>query len=324
MPNRTRRHTRPVPSGARPPQPDVYQTVTDTIMAQLEEGVFPWAKPWDPSKGVPMGTIGLPTNPLTGRSYSGINVLLLWIAADTNGYADHRWMTYKQSQSVGAQVRRGEASTQIVKAGTFSPRTEREQARRENRDPEQIPFLKFHRVFNVAQIDGLPSEYHHEPSPPDLSAIDGSVRAILDELGVHQIHGTARACYVPSADCIQLPSLEAFDGCVASHASVALHECGHATGARHRLDRDLTGWFGGEDYAKEELIAELTAAYCCAALGLAPKVRHTDYIACWLKKLRDDKRCVVHAASAASKAADLLLDLRSKTGLRASTQTNSC
>ena len=309
MPTRARRSATARPSGARPPQPDVYQTVTNTIIAQLEAGVFPWAKPWDPSKGRPIGTVGLPSNPLTTRNYSGINVLLLWIAANANGYADHRWLTYRQAQSIGAQVRQGEASTQIVKAGTFSPKAERKQARQENRDPEQIPFLKFHRVFNVAQIDGLPPEYDRDPTQPDLSAIDANVRAILDGLGVRQIHGTPAACYQPATDCIQLPSVEAFHGCVATHASVSLHECAHSTGAKHRLDRDLSGWFGGEDYAKEELIAELSSAYCCAALGVKPKVRHADYIGAWLRKLRDDKRCVVQAASAASKAADYLLAL---------------
>ena len=305
---RSRRPTR-LSAASRPPQPDVYQTVTDRIIAELEAGTVPWVRPWDPTKGTAVaGSVDLPVNPTTGAAYSGVNILLLWLAAAENGWLTQRWMTYRQAQAVGAQVRRGEASTQIVKAGTFTPKGEREAARTEDRDPSAVPFLKSHRVFNVAQIDGLPDDMDAAVPAPDLSEVDDRVRAILDGLGVRLVVGTARACYIPATDVIQLPSPGAFDDPVDWNRT-ALHEGGHATGAKHRLDRDLSGWFGGEDYAKEELVAELTAAFSCARLGIRPTVRHADYIGAWLAKLRDDKRCVIQAASAASKATDFLFSV---------------
>lgn len=315
MPATARRKTASAPA-SRLAQPDIYQTVTDRIIEQLERGVVPWVRPWDPSvANANACSCDLPTNPTTGRAYSGINVLLLWIAGAANAFPTQRWMTYKQSQAVGGQVRRGEASTQIVKAGSFVPKGEREAARQDDRDPNAVPFLKSHRVFNIAQIEGLPDEYAIDPPAPDLSEVDERVRAILDGLNVRLIYGTARACYVPATDVVQLPAPGAFNDPVDWNRT-ALHEAGHSTGHRSRLDRDLTGWFGGEDYAKEELIAELTAAYCCASLRIAPTVRHANYIGAWLTKLRDDKRCIVQAASAATKAADYLLgyveDERSK------------
>ena len=301
---RSRRSARS--SASRPPQPDIYQTVTDRIVAELETGTVPWVRPWDPSKTCAVaGSIDLPVNPTTGNAYSGINILLLWLAAAENGWPTQRWMTYRQAQAVGAQVRRGEASTQIVKAGTFTPKGEREAARNEDRDPNAVPFLKSHRVFNVAQIEGLPDDLDASLLLADLSEVDERVRTILDGLGVRLVVGTARACYIPATDVIQLPSPEAFHDPVDWNRT-ALHEGGHATGAKHRLDRDLSGWFGGEDYAKEELVAELTAAFSCTRLGIRPTVRHADYIGAWLAKLRDDKRCIVQAASAASKATDYL------------------
>ena len=295
----------PLPATRR----DVYQEVTDRIVEQLERGTFPWTQPWDGSKAtVASGTLGLPTNLSTGANYSGVNILLLWIAGAERGYASQHWMTYKQSQALGGQVRRGEASTAIVRADTFVPKGERTAAAAENREAGRVPFLKVYRVFNVEQIEGLPDDLVASPAPPDLTSIDANVRTILERLGTRLVVGTARACYIPAVDTIQLPSPEAFHE-LGDFNRTALHEAGHGTGAKHRLDRDLTGWFGGEDYAKEELVAELTAAFCCARLGIRPTVRHADYVGAWLAKLRDDKRCVVQAASAATKASDFLLGL---------------
>ena len=293
---------------------DVYQDVTDRIIEQLKAGTVPWVRPWDAAKGTPVaGSLGLPTNLSTGNAYSGVNILLLWIAVAEAGYASQAWMTYRQAQALGGQVRRGEASTGIVRADTFVPKGERQAAASENREADRIPFLKVYRVFNVEQIDGLPDDLVAAPPPPDLSNVDGDVRSILERLGTKLVIGTDRACYIPAVDTIQLPSPEAFHDPIDWNRT-ALHESGHATGAKHRLDRDLSGWFGGEDYAKEELVAEMTAAFCCARLGIEPTVRHADYIGAWLEKLRNDKRCVVQSASAASRAADLLLGLLSDDG----------
>ena len=296
------------------PARDVYQEVTDRIVTELERGVFPWTQPWDVGKGGPVvGSAGMPVNVSTGNAYSGVNILLLWIAAAEHGYASQRWLTYKQAQALGGQVRRGQTSTAIVRADTFVPKGERQAAANENREAGRVPFLKIYRVFNAAQVDGLPDDMGEPGLTADLSSVDVDVRTILERLGTRLVVGTARACYIPAVDTIQLPSPEAFHEPVDWNRT-ALHESGHATGAKHRLDRDLTGWFGGEDYAKEELVAELTAAFCCARLGIRPTVRHADYIGAWLAKLRDDKRCVVQAASAASKAADLLIGMLDRHG----------
>ena len=291
---------------ARPPQVDVYQEVTDRIIAELEAGVFPWARPWDPSKATAGSAFDMPRNPTTGNCYTGINVLLLWMTAAKRGYGSNLFMTYKQAQSVGAQVRRGEASIGIVKAGTFTPKGEREAARQEDRDPQAIPFLKTHRVFNAEQIDDLPAELVAPPEAPDLSTADENIRALLDGLGCRVIHGTPTACYMPTVDTIQLPSPAQFTD-PGSWASVAAHEATHGSGSPSRLNRDLSGHFGSAAYAKEELIAEIGAAMICATLGIVPRVRHADYVGHWLEVLRGDKRCIVSAASAASKAADYLL-----------------
>lgn len=305
---RSRTPTRRSPTSSRPPQPDIYAEVTARIIAQLEEGIFPWARPWDPSKASAGSAFDMPRNPTTNNCYTGVNVLLLWIAAAKRGYGSNLFLTYRQAQSVGAQVRRGEASIGIVKAGTFTPKGEREAAKAENREPGQVPFLKTHRVFNADQIDGLPDELTAPPPAPDLSTTDARIRAILDGLGCRQIHGTSTACYVPAIDTIQLPAPDQFED-VSSWAAVAAHEACHAVGGPSRLNRDLSGAFGSAAYSREELVAELGAAFVCAALGIEPNVRHADYIGHWVKVLRDDRRCVVQAASAASKAADYMLAL---------------
>ena len=284
---------------------DIYQEVTDRIIAQLEEGIVPWAQPWDSTKASALPySVDLPRNPTTGAAYSGINVLLLWDAAQRNSYPTQRWMTYRQASAIGAQVRRREASTQIVKVGSFTPAEERKRAHDEGREASSMPFLKFHSVFNAAQIDGLPEE-DDLPAPPSLDEVDIRVRTILDKLGCRIILGTPTACYMPGPDVIQLPAPDAFYEPVDFHRT-ALHETAHATSAAHRLNRDTTGARGSAAYAAEELVAEMTAAFVCASYGIVPTVRHADYIGSWLKVLRNNKRCIVTAASAASKAADFL------------------
>lgn len=290
---------------------DVYQDVTDRIIAQLEAGIFPWAQPWDSAKANPIaGSFGLPSNPTTGAFYSGINVLLLWMAGTAAGFSTQRWMTLKQANGIGATVRKGERSIQIVHCGSYVPKGERVRAQNEDRDPGASRFIKFFNVFNVDQIDGFDEPTPETPRGDPLIAVDERVRAMLTSIGVRYVIGTAKACYIPASDTAQLPAPDAFFEPIDWHRT-ALHELGHATGAKHRLDRDLTNGFGSEGYAREELIAELTAAYACAALSIRPTVRHADYIGSWLTILRNDKKCVVQAASAASKASEYLLRLAS-------------
>jgi antirestriction protein ArdC len=285
---------------ATAPKTSLYDEITNRIIAQLEAGVLPWAQPWKDGNGP---AVGMPCNFATARGYSGINVLLLWAAADERGYQRADWLTYRQAQDLGGQVRKGERGTGIVFAGRFTPEAEKERASTLEEDPRAIPFLRWYTVFNVAQCDGLDVSGLEPPKPLEAHAIDPEVRAIIDATGIDFRIGGGRAYYSPPNDFVQVPPPDAYFEPIDWHRT-ALHELGHATGHSSRLARDLSGGFGSEKYAFEELIAELTAAYSCAALGITPTVRHADYIGSWLQVLRDDNRAIVRAASQASKAAD--------------------
>ena len=142
--------------------------------------------------------------------------------------------------------------------------------------------------------------------PPEPGLIEPQVEALIKASGIDFRIGGSRAFYVPAQDYVQVPPPQAYFESINWHRT-ALHELGHAGGAPHRLNRDLSGSFGSKKYAFEELVAEMNAAFCCASLGIVPTVRHADYIASWLEVLREDNRAIVRAASQASKAADFLL-----------------
>lgn len=275
---------------------DVYQEVTDRIVSALEQGTAPWVRPWDKPVG------GFPRNGATGRHYHGINVFLLWMAADAAGYGSDEWFTYKQAQAQGAQVRKGERGSLV----TFWKRlTVREEQRGgEETGARFIPLLRHFIVFNRAQIDGLaPAEATVAPRNEweRMEGADTFIRAS----GAKIREGGARACYVPALDEIRLPELSAFHN-RESYYSTALHELAHWTGHPSRLARDFSGSFGTPDYAREELVAEMGAAFLCAALGISGQLQHPEYIGSWLKKLREDKRAIFRAASQARQVAEYL------------------
>jgi len=282
---------------------DVYQRVTDTIIADLEQGIRPWTKPWNGEHAA-----GRITRPLrhSGVPYRGINILLLWGAAIERGYAAPFWMTYKQALELGGQVRKGERGSLIVYADRIT-RTEQDG---EGKDVErEIPFMKGYTVFNVEQVDGLPAHFHAKPADPrpEPERIAEAER-FIGATGATVRHGGNMAYYAPTADCIQLPPLEAFKD-KESYYGTALHELTHWTGHRNRLARDFGGKrFGDEGYAREELVAELGSAFLCVDLGITPAIRddHSAYIANWLKVLKGDKRAIFQAAAHAQRAADFL------------------
>jgi antirestriction protein ArdC len=287
----------------------LYAEVTDRIIAELEAGRLPWVQPWDGSKI----DSGLPRNAGTGRRYSGINVLILWATVFERGFSGQGWLTYKQAQGLGGNVRKGETGTTICYADRFTPKAEQDalitQASDEHR--RQVAFLKRFTVFNVDQCEGL----------PDTLSVGGGgflgereTIACAEQLMVAtaaQISiGGDQAFYMPSADRIQLPPQQSFYEQVNFYRT-ALHELGHWTGHSSRLDRDQTGAPRSGAYAREELVAEMCSAFACAELGIVPTVRHADYIGAWLEVLREDARAIFRAASQASKAADYLLAFRS-------------
>lgn len=274
---------------------DIYQTVTDNIISALEAGVKPWSCPW---QRVP-GKSGLPSNYATGTAYSGMNIMLLWGSASEQGFNDSRWMTYKQAQAEGGQVRKGEHGTTAIFYATLE---------KESEDGEivQIPMLKTFTVFNVQQIDGLPLTT--ETISPDAT-FDPLPEAenLIRKSGANIIEKGQNAFFQPSTDQVWLPEHHLFSD-AANFYATGLHELVHWSGGKKRLNREMKGKFGSADYAEEELVAELGSAFLMADLGIVGEVQHESYIASWLQALKNDKRYVFKAVSAASKAHSYLMD----------------
>lgn len=300
---RTRVDDEPARGSAGEPRTNLYREITDRIIRELEAGRLPWTQPWSRAGGA---GVGLPRNAATGRAYSGINILLLWGAVAQARYAEQSWLTFRQALTLGGSVRKGERGTTVVYADRFTPEDERQRAKLDGDAPRGIPFLKRFTVFNAEQCEGLPENLAASaPTPPEcliLPRIDQLIRRSRADLLI----GGDRAYYDIGSDRIRVPPPQAFHEPIDWHRT-ALHELGHWSGAAGRLGRDLSGTFGSKRYAQEELVAEMTAAFACAALAIVPTVRHADYIGSWLDVLREDDRAIVRAASAASKAADFLL-----------------
>jgi len=285
------------------PRANLYDEVTRRIITELEAGGFPWVQPWSSSAA---GGPGLPHNALTGRRYSGVNILLLWGAAIAGGYASQHWLTFKQALEAGGNVRKGEKGTTVVYADRFIPEAEKARAVESGEDARAVPFLKRFTVFNVAQCEGLRSGLASEPAPLPEREIIPHAEALIEATGADFRIGGAKAYYAPGADFVQVPPQPAFRDQI-NYYRTAFHELSHWTGNAKRLNRDQSGRFGSKPYAREELCAEIGAAFICAALGIAPTVRHADYVGSWLEVLREDNRAIFRAASQATKAADYIL-----------------
>lgn len=273
---------------------DIYQTVTDSIIEALEAGVKPWVCPWvRGGEGA-----GLPANLATGTAYSGINIMLLWCSAAKQGFQDSRWLTYKQAQALGGQVRKGEYGTTAI----FYKTLEKEA---DDGGIEKIPMLKSFTVFNVEQIDGLAID----AAPQPVAEFDPLPQAetLMTRSGAKITEKGVKAFYRPATDEIVLPERFRFAD-AANFYATGLHELVHWTGVASRLNREKGHKFGSEEYAFEELIAELGSAFLMADLGITGEVQHESYIASWLKALKDDKRYIFKAAAAASKAHRWLMD----------------
>ena len=203
---------------------------------------------------------------------------------------------------------RANAASRSSYADRFIPYRERERAAEVGDEPDAIPFLKRFTVFNADQCEDVPADIAPPPEPLADNLILPQAEALIRATGADIRIGGNRAFYVPSADYIEVPPPSAFFEPINFHRTVC-HELGHWSGAAHRLNRDLSGSFGSSAYAREELVAEMTGAFVCAALSIVPTVRHADYLGSWLEVLREDNRAIIRAASAASKAADYLLAL---------------
>lgn len=281
----------------------IYQLITERMIAALERGTVPWRKPWQ-------AAAGLPRSMSTGVPYRGVNVFLLGLTQAEAGHGSPWWGTYRQIAGLGGQVRRGEKSTVVI---LWKP-VEVASQDPESGEPEsrQVPVLRYYRVFNARQADGLPDRFHPEPGQQITLA---GPQAVLDRYlaaGPELRHEAGdRACYHPPTDVIRLPLRSQFRS-PAHYYATAFHEAGHSTGHPARLNRPGVAafdHFGSGRYAREELVAEMTSSILCAQTGAdTPEIfsNSASYIAGWLRALHQDSRLVVTAAAQAQRACDLI------------------
>ena len=279
---------------------DIYERVTNQIIAAIVAGAGDYRMPWHHDGSA----ITRPVNVTSRKAYRGVNVITLWAAAHAAGYPAGIWGTYRQWHELGAQVRKGERGHLVVfwKTADRSSDTDRQDGDDNHHEPARRLFARGYTAFNAAQVDGYtPPEL---PVLPEVERIEHAER-FCAALGIDIRHGGSQACYIPSKDHVQMPEFACFRDAIAYYA-VLLHECGHASGAKNRLDRDLSGRFGSAAYAMEECTVELLSAMICADLNLSvePRPDHARYIASWLEVLRSDKRAIFTAASKAQEITD--------------------
>ena len=276
---------------------DVYTRITAEIVAAIETGAGEFKMPWHHT-----GTsIARPTNIASAKNYRGVNVLALWVAAEIAHYDSGLWGTYRQWQAREAQVRKGEHGTTVVLWKQAGQAGDDDDAGGDDRPARRI-FARAFTVFNVAQVD------NYQPEPVALlpeSERVAHAEAFIGNLGITTVFGSPNDYYRPATDTVHMPDFGYFHEAAGFYGSW-IHECGHASGAKHRLDRDLSGRFGSASYAFEEISVEILSGMILADLGIAhhPRPDHAAYVASWLQVLKDDPRAIFTAASKAQEAAD--------------------
>jgi antirestriction protein ArdC len=278
---------------------EIYADITATILEALETGTAPWVKPW---RDVPQIGGNLPHNALSGRAYRGINVPLGWMVAQNKGYQSQGWVSYNQAKALGGNVRKGEKSHFGVVF--FRKLTITETNAAGEKVTKGIPLIRTTPVFNIEQCENITLPKRRPVELRDTTA-DLTAREIAERIGMGLQVGGNVACYVPSIDRVMMPTAAQFND-DASALSTFFHEAGHWTGHKSRLDRDLTGRFGSAAYAAEELVAELTSAFLCAANNVNGQLQHPEYIGNWIKVLKDDHKAFLKASSLAQAAADFI------------------
>ncbi len=285
---------------------DVYQLITDRIIAYLESDQIPWEKPWHG------GAAGRPKNLLSKKPYNGVNVFMLSMAASVKGYDSPYWLTFKQTKDMGGNVIKGEKSTPIVFWKLLNVKD------KDSGEKKEIPFLRYSNVFNLDQVEGIdvakipaseiqkPDDLEFEP----VAACDNMIEQWLDRpVVVHENKG--RAFYSPAKDFVNMPPAEKFKSSEEYYA-ILFHEYVHSTGNHKRLKRfdpeARVAAFGSTDYSKEELIAEMGAAFLCGITGIEkPVIKNSAaYIQSWLSVLKGDKKMVIQAAGKAQAAANYI------------------
>ncbi|HEY1684366.1 MAG TPA: zincin-like metallopeptidase domain-containing protein [Tepidisphaeraceae bacterium] len=280
---------------------DLYAEVTNQIIAMLEKGVVPWRSPI-----LGRQSAGHPKNLESGKPYRGINVFMLAFTAWAQGYESAYWLTFNQAKQRGGAVKKGEKASMVVFWKEY------EVADKETGKAKKVPILRYYNVFNAVQCEGIeiPDAVKFEPLDfKPIEAAEAMVKGYADAPAIE--HGGQQACYRPSTDMVRMPEPSRFAS-AEEYYSTLFHELGHSTGHSKRLDRKLDTDpkpFGTADYGREELIAEMSAAFLCGHAGIQPAVieNQAAYLRGWLKQLKDDKRLVIAAGGAAQKAADWIL-----------------
>jgi antirestriction protein ArdC len=282
----------------------VYQIVTDQILEKLEAGTVPWHKPWAVAHG------GKARNLVSKKAYRGINCFLLAFS----GFNSNHWLTFNQCKKLGGKIKKGSKSTIVV----FWKPTEKEV---KNPDTGKVEIerhfiLRYYRVFNADQCEGLekhlpkPEKPVKKPKFNEIQSCEKTVKAMPKKPEI--THGGNAAFYSPASDTIGMPPKPTFNKCE-EYYSTLFHELTHSTGHRDRLNRSYVTDcqpFGSTNYSKEELIAEMGAAFLCAEHGIENKTidNSAAYIKGWVRKFKDKPKMVVEAAGKAQKAADFILD----------------
>ncbi|MEM6845846.1 MAG: zincin-like metallopeptidase domain-containing protein [Bacteroidota bacterium] len=289
---------------------DVYQIITDYIIRQLEQGIIPWKRPWR--------SVGTPRNFLTKKSYRGINLLLLGM----NDYATPDYLTYKQAQQLGGHIKKGTKSQIVVfwQMRYYDEITKSWKNLTQQQTPPKgskiVPLLRYYRVFNLEDTEGIDYTVPEMPEPTQDLSTDQLAQAMLPAqalTGLQVICGGNRACYSPPLDTIYMPSIHHFH-CTSAYVNTLYHELSHSTGHQDRLARvGITEAVNNrsERYAKEELIAELGSCFLMHHYGYNRKElldNSAAYLQSWLGRLHNDKKLIVEAAAGAQKAVDYILD----------------
>jgi antirestriction protein ArdC len=293
------------------PKKDPYQEVTNTVLALLEKGDVPWHRPW---KG---GSLMAPKSYSSRKPYRGINTLVLAMEAMAKGYTSNHWITFAAAKKNGGSVRKGEKSTPVVWYQWVV--SEKEDKKTGEKKTLRFPMLRMFRVFNMDQVDGVEKPKDDASLVENMDDLDfvpiekceEVLQAMKEQPEI--VHNEQRAYYRPSTDLINMPRKESFES-AEEYYSTEFHELGHWTGHESRLDRSgiaQPSFFGSHEYSREELVAEMTAAFLCGICGIAPKVINNSaaYIKNWMSKLSGDKMLVVQAAAQAQKAADYILGI---------------
>jgi antirestriction protein ArdC len=280
----------------------VYARVTSQIINAIEAGVNNWRMPWHTSGKFAFS----PINVTSRKPYKGINTVCLWAAAQAKGYERGEWGTYQQWQDREAQVRKGEKATLVVFWKFANDSVDSQDGEERTASSSRLLFTRGYSVFNAAQVDGYTAK--PDADKPIEQRIERAERFFAG-INSRVVHLGNRAFYSPSDDTITLPPFAAFFTPL-DYYSTRAHETGHWTSHAQRCNRELGKRFGDNAYSVEELIAELTAAFTLAHLGLSsePRPDHAQYIASWLKILKADKRAIFTAASKAQQAADYLIE----------------